>query len=396
MTPPIRVATIPTHAIVNPSSREHPNRRARLLILLPFLVAPMLIAAQAPLQPPSTYPSNVTIIDVTKANLTSETRRIFVFENLPADIQNALKPFLTRATAHPDNTDQDTLLTTLKAAPADARTTDRLEPSSTSKKPQPLTILTIYDLGTTAKEPLVEITEAKRLPRVITDAESVGKALLTDFAGFASTGAPTPATIGILLSTQTPTYDRDDITIKALSRPDGKPADSEGIKNSTCTTANCVLTTITIAYGPEEHLFLSADLPVTKTSQIKYNSTSHQLEAKDTPTIVFAGLNYTFGDIVGTAHQNLFEGITIKAFIAVNKRPSNAFGSGIGYRLPKEKLLGFELDALQPFVAYVFTHDDTTTTAGAPKLKAKYHGNIRGGISFNVDKLTDWLKKKTS
>lgn len=151
----------------------------------------------------------------------------------------------------------------------------------------------------------------------------------------------------------------------------------------------------TIITGPTEHFFLSADLPITKATQLSYDSTTLQLTSKDVPTTFYFAVDYTLGDVL-SAERTLWEGITLKAMFKVSKNPLDSYGVGLGYRLRNTRLFAIELDAFSPFVAVLWTKQDTdngVNAAGQHLIGSEYHANVRAGLSFNLDKALDWLKK---
>lgn len=148
----------------------------------------------------------------------------------------------------------------------------------------------------------------------------------------------------------------------------------------------------TLITGPREHFFLSADLPITKATQLSYDDQTHELTSKDVPTTFYFAVDYTLGDIL-SAERTLWEGITLKAMFKISKNPLDSYGCGIGYRLRNTKLSFIELDAFSPFVAVLWTKQDAVNAAGQPALDSEYHANFRVGLTFNLDKALEWLKK---
>jgi hypothetical protein len=56
------------------------------------------------------------------------------------------------------------------------------------------------------------------------------------------------------------------------------------------------------------------------------------------------------------------------------------------------ELGGMPLELFQVFGAYVWTKQDGVTATGAPESSSSYKRALRAGVSFNLDKLGDWLK----
>ena len=105
-----------------------------------------------------------------------------------------------------------------------------------------------------------------------------------------------------------------------------------------------------------------------------------------------SGIDYTFRDILTASERWHVDGFVLKALLKLSKRPSDAFGVGLGYRPPKVEYFGIPVDTIQVFGAWVWTRQDDLDAAGMPLENEHYHGQARIGLSFNVDKVSDWLK----
>jgi hypothetical protein len=148
---------------------------------------------------------------------------------------------------------------------------------------------------------------------------------------------------------------------------------------------------VVLLTGPAEHFFLSADLPITKASQLKYDNERHQLVNRDEPSTFYVGLDYILGDLLSD-RRPVMGGIVLKGLLKIAKQPLDSYGAAIGYRFTTLKTAGFELDGFSPFVGYIWTKEDELTDAGAPQRESHYRGSVRAGISLNLDKALDWVK----
>lgn len=157
-------------------------------------------------------------------------------------------------------------------------------------------------------------------------------------------------------------------------------------------TKNAALQT-TITTGPKEHLFLSTDVRFTKVSQLKYDSSSKSLQEKDAPSSFYLGINYMIGDLL-SKDQQWYNYLVIKGLLKISKRPQDSFGVALGYRSPEFKLFGVSLETFSPFIGVVWIKEDSLDNGEVQTDKKYSKASWVFGLSFNLDKATDWLKKK--
>ena len=144
---------------------------------------------------------------------------------------------------------------------------------------------------------------------------------------------------------------------------------------------------VTLTTGPEEHWFLSADLPVRRTNELKFDAATNSLNAAQTPSTFYIGADYMIGDLLhdpGTS--SLLGNLVIKGMVKASTNPIESFGFGIGLR--GNYILN--LDLVSPFIGYVFTRTD----AAAPEVVAKtgtLSRTFQVGVSFNLDQALGWL-----
>jgi hypothetical protein len=238
--------------------------------------------------------------------------------------------------------------------------------------------------------PVSVVKETKRLTQLAQDLEKLVTTVTKKIAEEGVAERKEEPTIQVVAQQITLKERRATVTIGARSvRMRDEPTT---IAEDSCKNGDCVQRTLTIATGPVELLFLSLDLPVTKTSDLVYDSASGTLQPQTTPTVVFLGFDVAFGDILTKPRSVGWSSFVLKGFIKLSSRPSDAFGFGLGFRPPRMELGGMPLELFQVFGAYVWTKQDGVTATGAPESSSSYKRALRAGVSFNLDKLGDWLK----
>jgi hypothetical protein len=238
-------------------------------------------------------------------------------------------------------------------------------------------------------EPVAVVKETKRLTQLAQDIQKLVTTVIQKM-GKPLRNEDEP-TVQVVLQTVTLTERRATLTIGARSvREEGDPAT---ITEDSCKNGGCVQRAATITSGPVENFFLSLDLPVTKASDFVYDSTSGALQPKTTPTVVYLGLDAVpFGDVLTKPRSVGWSNVVVKGFIKLSSRPSDAFGFGLGFRPPALDLAGVNLNLFQVFGAWVWTREDRQPASGEKDPSSAYKGAFRAGVSFNLDRLADWLK----
>jgi hypothetical protein len=241
--------------------------------------------------------------------------------------------------------------------------------------------------------PSVKISEERRKSRIVEDLGTLVK-LATAIAG---KGLEREKPVFKLLEMTGGTNGVDKrstikISVKTKAIPKPKPGTAQADPIPDAFDADSmtpdVSVDVVLINGPPEHLFISADVPVTKVSQVKYDNTGHAIGTKATPTTAYAGLNLMAGDVLAATRDRWFDGFMLKGMAKLAKRPADSYGGGIGYRFPDAwKAFGYDLNNLSVFVAYLRTRTVTNGTK-------TFSNDVRGGISFNLDKALDWFKSK--
>jgi hypothetical protein len=241
--------------------------------------------------------------------------------------------------------------------------------------------------------PSIKISEERRKSRIVEDIGTLVK-LATAIAG---KGLKREKPVYKLLEVTGGTNGVDKRSTIKISvktkvipkpKPDALPTDIVPDTFDADTMTPDVSVDVALINGPAEHLFISADVPVTKASQLQYDSTGHAIGTKATPTTAYAGLNLMAGDVLAATRDRWFDGLMLKGMAKLAKRPADSYGGGIGYRFPDAwKAFGYDLNNLSVFVAYLRTRTITNGTK-------TFSNDVRGGVSFNLDKALDWFKSK--
>ena len=250
-------------------------------------------------------------------------------------------------------------------------------------------IMLILPADVTDKAPVAVVKETKRLTRLAQDIQTLVTTVIQKELG-KGTAADKEPTLQVMVQTITLSERRATVDISARGVP--TPGENRTIADDSCKNGACVMRKTTVTTGGTELCFLSIDVPITKVSDVKYDSTTGSLQLQSTPTTAFLGFDVAFDDILTKPEGFGWRNLVGKAFIKLSSRPADAFGFGIGFRPPRVSLGGLSLDVLQVFGAYVWTSQDSVTSASATNPNSSYKGSIRGGLSFNLDKLADWLK----
>lgn len=386
-----------------------PHKPSSLLLVALFVVlAPRLVYGAADFQTPPTVPpadaavtpaltsqsssdplsgcaGPVVVIDLTnKANgWDTLSNRLWTSPKLSADLVLNLQKFFPNAS--PTTTDQAALHNALVSSAGQRLITPP------NNKGQHVTTIVVFNADD-GKEPVLKVDQKTRDTVLLDNLRTVIKTVVTaKFGTGQQQPSPLPAaTVRVLFpSNSCPSLDyrRGTISIAAKTRP--KPTVSEVIDDNSCNANDCLLKKVDISYGPAEHWMLSLDLPITKASQLKYDSSTGKVSPKTVPTTFYGGVDFAFGDVVAEPTKIDFSSVLIKAFVKVSGHPSDSFGGGIGFRPPGE-FFGLKLDLFEIFGAYIVTRQQTQ-----PIKSNSYHGSAQLGVSFNVSQLASWLGQNT-
>lgn len=137
----------------------------------------------------------------------------------------------------------------------------------------------------------------------------------------------------------------------------------------------------TFIAGPAEHVYFSADMPLSNARQLTYDAKSNTASEKAVPPSFYVGINYKIGDVYTTFDNtiNPLDNLSIKLLFKV-AAPSESFGVG----------LGFDVGPIVIFAARIKTKNDSSITGVAPN---GIYSNI-WGASFDIEKGIGWLSGK--
>ena len=201
----------------------------------------------------------------------------------------------------------------------------------------------------------VTVSEEKRKPRIVEEIVTIVKAIREK-----EVEAIVPQEI--ICASYVQKYKRSTITVTALDKGNKELAVSKEL----------------IA-GPAEHLYLSADLPVTNIKQLTYDSSSSKVVEKEKPASFYLGVNYQVGDIfTDYPGSKFYKKLSLKLMLKASSKPSESMGIGIAY----------SFDAADIFAARIRTKDDPSV--GGSSLGSTDATVI--GASFNITKGIEWYK----
>jgi len=136
----------------------------------------------------------------------------------------------------------------------------------------------------------------------------------------------------------------------------------------------------TMIAGPDEHIYLSADMPVTNVKQLVYDSATQTVHEKEKPASFYIGLNWQLGDIYRDyTGSDFYKNLSFKILVKASSNPSESMGVGLAYSLPYGDI----------FAASVWTKDEDAVPGNSTDTTQSYIA----GISFNISKGLLWLKK---
>jgi len=144
----------------------------------------------------------------------------------------------------------------------------------------------------------------------------------------------------------------------------------------------------TIYYGPEEHLHLSIDLPVTNRDTLKYDDASHSLVPKEDKPQVYLSINYRVGDLLDKP-KTIMDRAEIKVAVLASRKPLDSYGVGIGARLDDLHPFSLELKGLSIFAGYFRTKEDTIAD-GVPVTNGATKNSWRFGVSYDLGTGLKW------
>lgn len=202
----------------------------------------------------------------------------------------------------------------------------------------------------------VSVSEEKRKPRIVEEIITIVKAI----SDMTVNAIPTPEPNKCVSYVQK--YKRSTIKVTALDKDKNELAVSKSL----------------IA-GPEENLYLSADIPITNIKQLSYDSSTNTVVEKEKPSSVYLGVNWRLGDVfTDYPGSEFYKKFSVKFMLRASSKPSESMGIGLAY----------SFDAVDVFAARIRTKDDSSV--GGQSLG--YTDATVVGVSFNITKGLEWLK----
>ena len=196
------------------------------------------------------------------------------------------------------------------------------------------------------------ISEVKRETRIVEEFKSLLKA----FNAFKSQASPKCANYR-------QKYQRSTITVRAFD---------EQHKN--------IFESQPLIAGPAEHLYWSADMPVTNIKQLSYDTNSSSVVEKEKPANFYLGVNWRYGDVYRDfATNQVLDNLAFKLMLKASNHPSESLGWGLGY----------SFDMVDVFVARIRTKEAVSSAS----VNLGKSDTTVWGVSFNISKALDWLKQ---
>lgn len=136
----------------------------------------------------------------------------------------------------------------------------------------------------------------------------------------------------------------------------------------------------TFIAGPAEYMYLSADMPVTKAKQLKFDPQTNKVVEANVPQSFYLGLNIKTGDVyTDAADANFYNNLSFKLLIQITA-PSNSYGYGLGY----------DFGPVNVFAARIYTKNDSSVSSPTSSTSL----STIFGVSFNIENGIKWLSGK--
>lgn len=276
----------------------------------------------------------------------------------------------------------------------------------------PVAVFSFYR-GDRTKRPTVEGKEQARASRIEQDLATLGKLLLSGAlpANTLRSDEPIPIrTVFLAKDMYTLTEKRGTLSLTATpTEPKGSAAapPKEGLVqiaeavNKVAVAVSTQRTTpvsqpandaakggpvsASVTTGPREHWFLSANANIRKYEDLAFDEASKTFVPSAKAPSFLLGVNYFLGDMASPRSNGLF----LSLLVEPSRKPTGAIGPGIGLRLRSLKKSFLELDGFSPFAGYIRVAGESA--AGQPTAPTEWRWVF--GITFNLDKASDWLKK---
>lgn len=326
----------------------------------------------------------VVVLDITTADDGTTVSRVFSFPNdaTNKDIAPSLAALNTISASTPEAVEK-TL--TQSASELSAVSTTRWR----GMKGKSVVAIAFYDNTTS---PTLTFSEIARASRIATDFATLTQ-LATKIRGTSMTaGEKIARVIACTSKPYTLRQERANLTIAtSLPATSGVAADAASVKT-------------TLVTGPKEALFISANAGVSTASQVKYDPTAKTLGTAQTPKEFYVAFNFSLSDLYDDRAANGNVGDEIRMFftkgylgVAVegSSSPLNQLGAIVGTRWIPGVSHWISVDAVSPFIGYLWTRNDALTPAtgssAAAVTKRFSAGSMIWGLSLNLSQALSWV-----
>ena len=378
-----------------------PRSRGRRLLasLALFAIAsvqasPVAADTPGPLTPDQLKPlGRILILDATSPenSLSTKANRVFC---VPADARIPKPPAPKAKGQHLEESGplDSMLVTTVLAMACD--TTSPRTPDECLKALKKLSAVSsnrwvsikgdklgIFVFGDPGTKTAIDIEEDERFTRLSSDLATLARLAANGI--FRTTGRePKRLSVsGYLWELQRM---RSNLTVTAQAHHDGakKADDTEGPK-----------VTSVLVTGPNEHWFLSVNIPMTTLNGIALNDSGVGVPSEK-PSQFLIGINYMMGDLLSRNSPAWWSGLSVGGVVAASSHPLESLGLTLGYRFAATKAYGFELDTFSPFVGWEQTISESKGSDGSVDKKKVY--KFVAGLSFNLDAALAWFGSSKS
>jgi hypothetical protein len=144
---------------------------------------------------------------------------------------------------------------------------------------------------------------------------------------------------------------------------------------------------IELTTGPKEHWYLSADVPLTRTTVLDFDPESGAFETEQ-PSTFYLGVNFLVGDVL-SERRRWFEDLGVKALVKASRRPLDSYGVALTWRGSLFRPLGLDFNLIAPYVGWVSERQDEPEENGS--ARQGHEADWLMGISFNLDVVLGWL-----
>ncbi|HHB93658.1 MAG TPA: hypothetical protein ENK88_00740 [Campylobacterales bacterium] len=131
--------------------------------------------------------------------------------------------------------------------------------------------------------------------------------------------------------------------------------------------------------GDIEHLYLTADMPITTIKELSYDKQNKSIYENEQPSLFYLGINYKIGDIyTNYTIDEFYRDLSIKAMMNISNKPTKSIGLGLGYHLT---------DGIEIFVARIWTQNENIIGESSGHTPTTTYG-----VSFDLNRGLEWVR----